>query len=185
MMKEIRLHGRGGQGVVKAAQIIVKTVVNQGGYAHFIPFFGVERKGSPVYGFLRIDDKPIRLKTQVYEPHCLVIMDDTLIGSVPVFDGLRKDGTVIVNSCHDYTTFATHPNVSRIGVVDASKIAEEIIGSNMPPNTAMLGALAKTTELVNWAALQIEIEKSFGTKNLQAAQKAYDTTSVYDCQGGE
>ncbi|WP_094607205.1 NADH-dependent phenylglyoxylate dehydrogenase subunit gamma [Sporomusa silvacetica DSM 10669] len=178
-MKEIRLHGRGGQGVVKAAQLIVKTIVNQGGFAHFIPFFGVERKGSPVYGFLRIDDKPIRLKTQVYEPHCLVIMDDTLLDSVPVFEGLRQDGTVVINSCKDFDVFAAHQNVKKIGIVDATSIAAEKIGKNMPPNTAVLGALAKTTGFINWDALQREIEKTFGVTNLSAAQQAFETTAVH------
>lgn len=178
-MKEIRLHGRGGQGVVKAAQIIVKTIVNDGGYAHFIPFFGVERKGSPVYGFLRIDDKPIRLKTQVYEPHCLIVLDDTLVNSVPLFDGLRADGTVIINSCKDYSAFASHPNIKTIGIVDATCIAAEEIGRNMPPNTSVLGAFAKTTGLINWDSLQLEIKKSFGDKNLAAAQRAYETAAIY------
>ena len=170
---------------MKAAHIIVQAVVDEGKFAHFIPFFGVERKGSPVYGFLRIDDKPIRLKTQVYEPHCLIVMDDTLLESVPVFEGLRKDGIVVVNSRQDSNIFADHPNVGKIGIVDATQIAAEIIGSNMPPNTAMLGAFAKTSNLVDWSFLQKGIEKNFGKENLRAAQKAYEMTMVYDCQGGE
>ena len=78
-MKEIRLHGRGGQGVVKASQIIVSAAVAGGRQGQFIPFFGVERKGSPVFGYLRLSDQEIRRKTQIYEPDMLVIMDDSLI----------------------------------------------------------------------------------------------------------
>lgn len=79
-MKEIRLHGRGGQGVVKASQIVVRAAVAGGKNGQFIPFFGVERKGSPVFGYLRISEEPIRRKMQVYEPEILVIMDDSLVG---------------------------------------------------------------------------------------------------------
>ena len=78
-MKEIRLHGRGGQGVVKASHIVVKAAVGSGTHGQFIPFFGVERKGSPVFGFLRLSNEPIRRKTQVYEPDILIIFDDTLV----------------------------------------------------------------------------------------------------------
>ena len=77
-MKEIRLHGRGGQGVVKASQLVVKAAVAGGSYGQFIPFFGVERKGSPVFGYLRLSDTPIRRKMQIYDPDILVIMDDSL-----------------------------------------------------------------------------------------------------------
>ena len=76
-MQEIRLHGRGGQGLVKASHLVVKTAVETGRYGQFIPFFGVERKGSPVFGFLRLSGEPIRRKTQVYAPDVLVVLDDT------------------------------------------------------------------------------------------------------------
>ena len=97
-MKEIRLHGRGGQGVVKASQIVVKAVVRAGGYGQFIPFFGVERKGSPVFGYLRISDQNIRRKMQVYYPDILVILDDTLVGLPDTYKGFKDGGTVIINS---------------------------------------------------------------------------------------
>ena len=79
-MKEIRLHGRGGQGVVKASHIVVKAAVGGGTYGQFIPLFGVERKGSPVFGFLRLSQTPIRRKTQIYQPDILMIFDDSLVG---------------------------------------------------------------------------------------------------------
>src|SRR5664280_3016037 len=124
-MREIRLHGRGGQGTAKAAQTLVQSLIEQGKYAQFIPFFGVERKGSPVFGFLRIDEKPIRLKTQVYDPHCLIVLDDTLLDTVPVFDGLREGGILIINSLLDQKTFCSNQNVYKLGIVDATGIAEE------------------------------------------------------------
>lgn len=183
-MKEIRLHGRGGQGAVKAAQTLVQAVVEQGRFAHFIPFFGVERKGSPVFGFLRIDDKPIRLKTQVYDPHCLIILDDTLLASVPVFDGLRENGVVVINSRQAPRSFVASPQIGRIGVVDATGIATELVGRNMPPNTAVLGAFAKVLDWVDWPVLQKRIAANFGPQNLAAAQMAYETVAVCDGQEG-
>ena len=99
-MQEIRLHGRGGQGLVKASHIVVRTAVETGHYGQFIPFFGVERKGSPVFGFLRLAEEPIRRKTQVYTPDVLIILDDTLIHLPATYAGLREGGTVIINSAH-------------------------------------------------------------------------------------
>ena len=89
-MLELRFHGRGGQGTVNAAQLLAKAVVMSGGYAQFIPAFGVERKGSPVFGYLRMDDKIIWPKTQVYEPDGVVILDDSLMPQVSVFEGGRE-----------------------------------------------------------------------------------------------
>ena len=97
-MKEIRLHGRGGQGVVKASQIIVSAAVAGGRQGQFIPFFGVERKGSPVFGYLRLSDQEIRRKTQIYEPDMLVIMDDSLIGLESTYEGLKEGGMIVINS---------------------------------------------------------------------------------------
>ncbi|HMM19360.1 MAG TPA: 2-oxoacid:acceptor oxidoreductase family protein [Selenomonadales bacterium] len=183
-MKEVRLHGRGGQGAVKAAQTLVQSLVEQGKFAQFIPFFGVERKGSPVYGFLRIDEKPIRAKTQVYDPHCLLVLDDTLLESVPVFDGLREGGILVINSRMERESFGAIPRLSTVGIVDATGIAEETVGRNMPPNTAVLGAFAKVTGWVDWTILQRVIESKFGKKNLDAARKAYENTSIHECQRG-
>ncbi|MEL7564088.1 MAG: 2-oxoacid:acceptor oxidoreductase family protein [Dehalobacterium sp.] len=182
-MIEIRLHGRGGQGVVKAAQTLVQALVAQGRYAQFIPFFGVERKGSPVYGFVRIDDKPLRLRTQVYEPHCLIALDEALMGTVPIFDGLRDKGILIINSSNQVEKFETDPRVGILGIVDGNKIAAEYLGPNMPPNTAILGAFAKTTGWIDWGILQEQIKKDFGAQNASAAQKAYDSTVV--CRKGD
>ena len=100
-MQELRLHGRGGQGLVKASHLVVKTAVETGRYGQFIPFFGVERKGSPVFGFLRLSGEPIRRKTQVYEPDVLVVLDDSLLALPATCAGLKPGGTVIVNSARE------------------------------------------------------------------------------------
>lgn len=182
-MKEIRFHGRGGQGVVKAAQILVETIIESNRYAQFIPFFGVERKGSPVYGFVRIDDKPIRVKSQVYDPHCIMVLDDTLLEVVPVFSGLRGDGIVALNSTRSLEQLNIPDTVKKLVVVDATKIALDIIKKDIP-NTAMLGAFAKATKLVDTSILYDKISRTFGKKNAEAALLAYENSKIYNFSGG-
>lgn len=176
-MKEIRLHGRGGQGVVKSAQTVVQTVVDTGAYAHFIPFFGVERKGSPVFGFLRINDKDIRIKTQVYNPDVLIILDDSLVAMDQTFMGLKEDGIVIINTTKNLKELGIHSEIKNVYTVDASKIALENIKLNIP-NTAILGAFAKATNLVDWPELQEHIKTNFGEANRLAAIAAYDQVQL-------
>lgn len=178
-MKEIRLHGRGGQGVVTAAQILVDTVVTAGKYAHFIPFFGVERKGSPVYGFLRIDDKPIRIKSQVYDPHCVMVMDDTLLDGVPIFTGLRENGILVLNSNKNLEDLNLPKTVKTVALVDATKIALDIIKRDTP-NTAMLGAFAKATGYINPETLYDKVSEVFGQENAKATLIAYENSKIYN-----
>jgi 2-oxoacid:acceptor oxidoreductase gamma subunit (pyruvate/2-ketoisovalerate family) len=173
MMKEIRFHGRGGQGVVKSAQTIVQTVVNTGSYAQFIPFFGVERKGSPVYGFLRIDEKDIRLKTQVYDPEVLMVLDDSLLDMKQTFMGLKDESTVIINTTKPLSELNIPPQAKYVYTVDATKIAKDQTGRNIP-NTAMLGAFVKATELVDWEMMKKDITENFGEANCHAAEMAYE-----------
>lgn len=172
-MKEIRLHGRGGQGVVKSAQIIVQTVIDMGLYAHFIPFFGVERKGSPVFGFLRISDKDIRFKCQVYEPEIVMVLDDSLISMPQTLAGLKENGTVIINTAKGMSELDLPDNAKNVYIVNATNIALENIKRPIP-NTAMLGAFAKTTGLVDWDILQDCITENFGESNRIAASIAYE-----------
>lgn len=172
-MKEIRLHGRGGQGVVKASQIVVKAAVAGKKQGQFIPFFGVERKGSPVFGYLRISNEPIRRKMQVYEPDILVIMDDSLVTLPSTYEGLKEGGTVIINSVKTPEELKVPAQAGIVAIVDASGISEELIGRNIP-NTAMLGAFAKVSQLVDKDVLVQEIEAAFGDVNKKAALMAYD-----------
>ena len=176
-MKEIRLHGRGGQGVVKASHIVVKAAVSSGSFGQFIPFFGVERKGSPVFGFLRLSDAPIRRKTQIYHPDILMIFDDTLVKLPATYAGLKEGGTVIVNSTKTAEELSVPEQAAEIAILDASGISEELFGRNMP-NTSMLGALVRVTDLVDKDALFDEIASAFGEKNRKAAQMAYDRVIV-------
>lgn len=171
-MKEIRLHGRGGQGVVKASHIVVKAAVKGHSYGQFIPFFGVERKGSPVFGFLRLSEQPIRRKMQVYNPDILVIFDDTLVHLPATYAGLKEGGTVIINSTKTAGELGVPKTAGEVAIVDATGISVELFGKNVP-NTSMLGALAKVTGLVDKALLFDEIEATFGAQNRLAAETAY------------
>ena len=168
-MKEIRLQGRGGQGVVKASQLVVEAAVAEGLYGQAIPFFGVERKGSPVFGYLRLSHSPIRRRMQVYEPDILLIFDDSLLTMAETFDGLKEGGTIILNTAKKKEDLALPPQAGGVWLVDGTAISEDILGRNMP-NTAMLGAFAKATGLVDKDTLLDKIEHTFGAENKEAAE---------------
>ena len=181
-MNEIRLHGRGGQGVVKAAQCIVKAVVAKNGFAQFIPYFGVERKGSPVFGFLRIDNKPIRLKTQIYKPKILFIFDDSLLEIPNTCNGLVDGGTIIINTNKSIDSLKIPSNAGIIASVDATQIAMDGIGINIP-NTAMLGAFCYATDIIDLDTILDVINDSFGEPNCKLAITAYKSTQILDLTG--
>ena len=176
-MQEIRLHGRGGQGLVKASHLVVRTAVETGHYGQFIPFFGVERKGSPVFGFRRLSEEPIRRKTQVYTPDVLVILDDTLLHLPATCAGLRPGGTIIINTAHGRDRLRLPEQAGTVAAVDATAISMELIGRNIP-NTAMLGALAKVTGLVDRDALFENVAQEFGESNRAAAERAYGSVRM-------
>lgn len=180
-MKEIRLHGRGGQGVVKASQIVVRSAVRAGLHGQFIPFFGVERKGSPVYGYLRLSREEIRRKTQIYEPDMLVVMDDTLVGMPNTYAGLKPGGAVLINTRRPLEELNVPECAGVVAAVDATDISERRFGRNLP-NTAVLGAFARVSSLVDRDLLFEEIEAAFGADNRLSAGEGYD--SVVFLKGG-
>lgn len=142
-MKEIRIHGRGGQGVVLMAEMLVTSFVFEGKYGTSFPMFGSERRGGPVTAFVRFDEKPILEKTYVYEPDCLIIFDSVLMNSANILKGLKSDAVIVTNSklpIHD----RPNSHVRLMGFVDANKIAVEEIGRPIP-NTCLLGAFAAAT----------------------------------------
>ncbi len=145
-MKEIRIHGRGGQGAVTAARMLASAFVLEGKYVASFPMYGFERRGAPVQAFTRLDDKPIREKTQVYNPDCMIVIDPTLLKLASLFSGLKPEGILIVNS-PNFNTQADK-NLAVAGIVDATRIAVEEIGRDIP-NTCLLGAFAATTQWVN------------------------------------
>jgi 2-oxoacid:acceptor oxidoreductase gamma subunit (pyruvate/2-ketoisovalerate family) len=144
-VKEIRIHGRGGQGAVTAARILASAFVIEGKYVASVPMYGFERRGAPVQAFTRMDEKPIREKTQVYNPDCMVVIDPTLLKINTLFSGIKPNGILIVNS-PNYNTQADK-NLAVAGVIDATKIAMEEIGRDIP-NTCLCGAFAAITQWV-------------------------------------
>ena len=176
-MKEIRLHGRGGQGVVKASQIVVRAAVRSGLHGQFIPFFGVERKGSPVYGYLRLSREEIRRKTQIYEPDMLAIMNATLVSMPNTYAGLKPGGIVLINSAKPLDELLVPDCAGLVAAVDATEISERRFGKNLP-NTSVLGAFARIVDLVEKDVLFEEIASAFGDANRLAAEEGYESVRI-------
>jgi len=176
-MIEIRFHGRGGQGVVTAAEILATAAFFGGKESQAFGSFGPERTGAPVQSFCRIDDKPIRLHQQVYEPDYIVVLDETLLSTVNVFDGVKKNGRAIFASKEKPDKFAAQAKGIAVDTVDAYAIAREKIGRPIV-NTATLGAFVRSTGIVSMDSLKKAIEERFpkevAEKNVEAAQACYD-----------
>ncbi len=154
-MIEIRMHGRGGQGAVVACKILASAVFKEGKFAQSFPAFGVERRGAPVMAFIRIDDRPIHLRTEIYEPQHLIVLDPTLLQTVEVTSGLVKGGTILLNSATPATDYPQLKDFT-VATVNANQIAvNHGLGTKSTPivNTAILGAFSKFTGLVSLDAL--------------------------------
>jgi 2-oxoacid:acceptor oxidoreductase gamma subunit (pyruvate/2-ketoisovalerate family) len=182
LFKEIRWHGRGGQGCVTASELLAKAAIDEGRWAQAIPSFGPERRGAPVQAFNRISDEEIHVRTGVYEPDILIILDRTLLGIEGITDGLKSDGIVIINSKQTIEEIRSQMNYSgRMAIVDANKIALEEIGVPIA-NTAILGAVARATNVVHIDSITNAIMEKFpgriGEKNVAAAKRAYEETRL-------
>jgi pyruvate ferredoxin oxidoreductase gamma subunit/2-oxoisovalerate ferredoxin oxidoreductase gamma subunit len=179
-MYEIRFHGRGGQGAVTAANILAAAAFKEGYDVQAFPMFGVERRGAPVTAFARMDKQPIDIKTQIYEPDVVVVLDPTLLEVVDVTSGLKEDGVVIVNSGKDPKEFDFKQK--RVYTVDATEIAvENKLGTQTSPivNTAILGAYSKAVGNVSMESIEGAINEEAPVKaeeNVKAAKNAYNNT---------
>jgi len=178
----IRLHGRGGQGAVRLAEIVAQAAISEGKYAQAFPSFGPERRGAPVQAYIRIDDnRPIRNRAGVIFPDIVVVLDPGLLNIVNVTAGLREDGMLVVN------TRQTLDNIDiklgekqELAIIDATSIAREILGAPIV-NTTMIGALVKARGVVNVESLLEPLKKRFGRlaeKNINAMKKAYEETLI-------
>jgi len=180
-MIEIRFHGRGGQGVVIASEVLADAAFHEGKRVQSFPAFGVERRGAPVMAFTRIDEKPIRIRSQIYQPDHIVILDPTLLEVLDVTAGLKEGGVVLLNSADDPTTFGLHDRF-RVGTVDANQIAFKYrLGPRNAPivNTAILGAFAQLTGIVGLEALCKAVRAAVPVRpdeNVAAVQEAAEHT---------
>lgn len=179
-MKEIRLHGRGGQGAAIAAEMLAAALVKEGKYAVAFPMFGFERRGAPVMAFVRLDDKPIRQRTQVYEPDCVILFDPSLRHSPEIYHGLRPGGMLVMNIPH-HPQQSLHPNLVTIGSLDATGVALQEIGRPIT-NTCVLGAFASATGWLKLDSLEAGFKDYFAGKllegNLRCAQRGYREVTV-------
>ena len=173
LMIEIRFHGRGGQGSVTAAEILAKAAFKDGKYSQAFPFFGVERRGAPVMAFTRIDDKPIEIRYQIYNPDYVLVLDDGLMNVVDVFSGIKDNTEVMINIPEEFKGSGEH----KVYSIDATGIALELLGRNIV-NTIILGYFAKKTGIVTIDSLIEVILETFpgkiGELNAEATRKAYE-----------
>ncbi len=183
-MTEIRLHGRGGQGVVTSAELIAIAAINEGKYAQAFPSFGPERRGAPVQAFARINNKRIRIREKIYHPDVVLVLDPTLPKLVKVTDGLKEKGIVILNSHlseKEIREILGNYN-GNLALVDATKIAIEEIGLPIT-NTTMLGAFIKATGLIEVKYMEEALRERFGKlaeKNIKALHRALEETKIFE-----
>jgi pyruvate ferredoxin oxidoreductase gamma subunit len=180
-MLEVRWHGRGGMGAVTAGELLAKAAIREGKYAQSFPNFGTERRGAPVMAFLRISDELIRIRTNIYNPDVVVVLDPTLFNIVDVAAGLKDDGVIIINSSKPPEYFVKEQGSKyRIATVNATKIARESIGLPIT-NTSMIGAFMKVTEAVGSDSMGEELKEHFGKRadgNIVAMKQAYSETVI-------
>jgi len=182
-MIELRFHSRGGQGGVVAGKLLAVAVFKEGKFVQTFPTFGVERRGAPVMTYVRISDRPIRLRNQVYTPDHLVILDPSLIQFYDVIQGLKDGGIILVNTEKEISEF-DFPDKYRAVGLNAARIAiDHGLGSITQPivNTAILGALARITGLVKIESVVAAIKEDVPVKpeaNAQAAIDAYNEVSM-------
>jgi pyruvate ferredoxin oxidoreductase gamma subunit len=180
-MFQVRFHGRGGQGVVTAAELLSYAAFLEGKHAQAFPSFGSERTGAPVVSFCRVDDKEIRLREPVLAPDALIVQDPTLFKAIDLFQGLRPNGYLLVNTTRNFADLhvegqaATLP-AGHARTVAASELALRHIGRPLP-NAALLGAFAALTGLVEFESVAAAIRHTFsgkvGEANVAAAHDAH------------
>ncbi|HEV8222264.1 MAG TPA: 2-oxoacid:acceptor oxidoreductase family protein, partial [Streptosporangiaceae bacterium] len=184
-MFEVRIHGRGGQGVVTAAELLAAAAFAEGRYAQAFPSFGSERTGAPVVSFCRIDDRPIRTREPVTHPDALIIGDPTLLHQVSVFDGAGRGTLVLINTAREAGTlgigeFTRELDPPGAVTVPATELAREHLGRPVP-NAALLGAFAALSGLVSMESVQAAISERFPAAvaegNIAAARAAYELAS--------
>jgi 2-oxoacid:acceptor oxidoreductase gamma subunit (pyruvate/2-ketoisovalerate family) len=178
-MIEIRFHGRGGQGTVVASKILADTIAKEGNYVQAYPEFGVERRGAPVFAFIRIDDSPIYDKSRIYEPDHVVVVDPTLVDAIDVTEGLKEGGMIIINTDKKPEELK-FPNKYKIVTFNATGIAvRHKLGTLTAPiaNTSIVGAVVKILKLARIESLLEAVREGVPIKpeeNAAAAKEAFE-----------
>jgi len=179
---QIRLHGRGGQGVVTGAEMLSVAAFLQGRHAQAFPSFGSERTGAPVVAFCRIDDKEIRLREPILAPDALIIQDPTLLHQVEVFSGLQPHGYILINTTRSFEELGIGEFIAgfrpeRLCTVPATELAMKHVGRPLP-NAALLGGFAAVTGLLGLDSVAAAIRDTFPGRvaegNVAAATAAYE-----------
>ena len=162
---EIRWHGRGGQGAKTASLLLADAAFNTGKYIQGFPEYGPERMGAPITAYNRISDEPITIHSNIYEPDYVVVVDDTLLKSVPVTAGLKENGAIVINTTKspEYLKETLNGYKGKIFTIDAKKISEEALGKYFP-NTPMLAAIVKVTGIMSDEAFIEDMKSSFKHK---------------------
>ena len=182
MMFQVRIHGRGGQGVVTAAEMLSIAAFREGRHAQAFPSFGSERTGAPVVAFCRIDEKDIRLREPVMQPDALIIQDPTLLHQVDVFAGLARDGYILINTARSFEDlgmgeFVRGLRPERLCTVPATELARKHTGRPVP-NAALLGGFAAMSGRISLESVVAAIREKFsGTVaegNVAAASEAHE-----------
>ena len=182
-MFEVRIHGRGGQGVVTAAELLAVAAFEEGRFAQAFPSFGSERTGAPVVSYCRLDQCEIRTREPVMAPDALIVLDPTLVHQVDLFSGLSADGFVLINTTRTFDelglgTLLEHFRHDRLRTVPAAEMAERHTGRSVP-NAVLLGGFAALTAEVSIDSVAKAIRHRFGTEssvaddNVAAAGEAY------------
>jgi pyruvate ferredoxin oxidoreductase gamma subunit len=180
-MFQVRIHGRGGQGVVTAAELLSVAGFREGRHAQAFPSFGSERTGAPVVAFCRLDSKPIRLREPILAPDALIIQDPTLLHQVDVFGGLSKDGYILINTSRSFEElgledFARGFRAQRLGTVPATELALKHVGRPVP-NAGLLGGFAAISSQISLDSVNAAIREKFPAKvaeaNVAAAIEAH------------
>ena len=180
-MFQVRIHGRGGQGVVTSAELLSVAAFDEGRHSQAFPSFGSERMGAPVMAFCRIDDKPIRLREPVMEPDALIIQDSTLLHQVDVFAGFKRDGYILINTSKSFEAlglaeFVKDCRQDRLCSVPATDLSVKHLGRPMP-NVPLLGGFAAISGRIKLESVVMAINDRFSGKvaaaNIAAATEAY------------
>jgi pyruvate ferredoxin oxidoreductase gamma subunit len=185
-MFQVRIHGRGGQGVVTAAELLSVAAFFEDRHSQAFPMFGSERTGAPVVAFCRFSDQPIRLREPILQPDALIVQDPTLLHQVDLFAGVGRDSYVLINTSRSLEElgigdFLSEFRRDRVLTVPATELAREHVGRPLP-NAALLGAFAALTRALSLDSVKRAIRDRFSGRiaegNVAAAQAAYELAAA-------